>query len=232
MIEGHDDDGFERTERGLHVRTGLNRQGMNWLGKHFTDLDRSVISADRTAGLDMFENFTEVNQVVEELAWLSLITQLMQSLEADITLKQGWLAEERTTQEQAPPPPVVLQQGRPPAMPIALAIPAMRRITETEEEHRARQTHIDGRVVIMLVTDMVYTNVSNLVRDSIQQSPLTDERRAEYRTRLNSRQQLMRGIMDQLSEIETDLELRLLETRLQRLLYSKLGLNKKLGLDY
>lgn len=210
VIEGHDDDGFERTERGLHVRTGLNRQGMNRLGKHFTDPDRNVTSADRTAGLDMFENFTEVNLVVEELAWLSQITQSMQLLEADATLIQGWLTEERTTQEQAPPPPVVLQQGRPPAMPIVLAIPAMRRVTEIEEEHRARQTHIDGRVIIMLVADMVYTNVSNLFRDSIQQSPLTDERRAEYRTRLNSQQQLMRGIMDQLSEIETDLRIEII----------------------
>ena len=251
VAEGHDDEGFERTERGLHVRTGLNRQGMNRLGKHFTDPDRNDTSID----------LTDYDPVMEELQWFEQLTEAMLMLRADITVTQHLL----TTQRVVTPHHVVVMQHHlamqlllaearaaqdedimrfrrvhfrypampptqaMPAMPAVLAMPAIRRDTETEAQHRARQNLIDRRVLIEQGSEQLHASISTAVRDITQEPQLTDEQRAAYNAILDQWLQRLRPILQPLINIRQRLRAEMIEEMFEEELMA--AMTGQLGLD-
>lgn len=56
--QGYDQYGFERSERGLHVRTGLDREDRNRFSRHLADPDHNDTSSDTSARsfVDIFED--------------------------------------------------------------------------------------------------------------------------------------------------------------------------------
>lgn len=139
VTAGHDDDGFERTERGIHIRTGLNRQGMNRLGKHFTDPDRNDTSVDIASNepVDMAALEDIAGMVVEEFLVFHETGNMLADLREDFAMGRQLLAEEGAVPVQ-PPAPVMpamlqlpdmpqdlLQMLQRPGMPPLQAIPQL-----------------------------------------------------------------------------------------------------------
>ena len=110
VTAGHDDDGFERTERGIHIRTGLNRQGMNRLGKHFTDPDRNDTSVDIASNepVNMAAHEDIAGMVVEEFLVFNETGNMLADLREDFATGRQLLAEEGAVPVQ-PPAPVMLE---------------------------------------------------------------------------------------------------------------------------
>jgi uncharacterized protein YaaR (DUF327 family) len=132
VAEGHDDEGFERTERGMHVRTGLNRQGMNRLGKHFTDPGRNDTSVDitpRTEHVPMVA-LEGVELITEELGELQDTAVMIVILRAMFATARQLLAEEGAVPVQ-PPAPVMPEMPPLPDMLELLQRPGVRDLLET-----------------------------------------------------------------------------------------------------
>jgi hypothetical protein len=125
-VEGYDDEGFERTERGLHVRTGLNRQGMNWLGKHFTDPDRNDTSVDITPRVAL----EGLDRIAGELRELQRTAVEIVFLRVHFWATRVFLGEEGAVSEQ-PPAPVMPAMPPLPGMLELLQRPGVRDLLET-----------------------------------------------------------------------------------------------------
>ncbi|KAF1979095.1 hypothetical protein BU23DRAFT_642080 [Bimuria novae-zelandiae CBS 107.79] len=57
--EGYDYEGYENTRRGLHIYSGLNRQGLNRLGKRLEEQKLAEINGDGREGYDDFGDYNE-----------------------------------------------------------------------------------------------------------------------------------------------------------------------------
>ena len=111
VTAGHDDDGFERTERGIHIRTGLNRHGMNRLGKRFTDPDRNDTSVDIASNEPVLAALEDIaGTLVEEFLVFHETANMIANLRVGFAMGRQLLAEEGAVPVQ-PPAPVM------PAMP-------------------------------------------------------------------------------------------------------------------